>query len=105
MQLDLLSVDLVQVAARQAPILTATKDLRDGQYNFMDLRDGQYNFKDLRDGQYNFKDLRDGQYNFMDLRDGQYNFMDLSSQWLWLLWNRARCVEASSLNPRLLHSS
>ena len=36
MQLDPLSVDLVQVAARQAPILTATKDLQNGQYNFMD---------------------------------------------------------------------
>jgi len=36
LQLNPLSVNLARVAARQAPILTATKDLQDGQCNFMD---------------------------------------------------------------------
>ena len=32
----MLVVDIVRVAARQLPIITAAKDFQDGKYNFMD---------------------------------------------------------------------
>ena len=32
-----MAVDIVHVAARQVPIITAAKDFQDGKYNFMDF--------------------------------------------------------------------
>jgi len=36
LQFNPLAVDIVLVAARQVPIITAAKDFQDGKYNFMD---------------------------------------------------------------------
>jgi len=36
LQLNPLAVDIVQVAARQVPIITVAQDFQDGKYNFMD---------------------------------------------------------------------